>query len=132
MKKTIGLTFTLLFMIAFALTQASLASQEGEMTKKKSDKPAKAAPAPKTDAEIQKCVSDKLATYKNLTNAAATVTNGEVTLTGDAKTSAAKGSAARAAKACGGKKVTNNITAPAPPAAAKAADKKKTEPEKKQ
>jgi len=127
MKKTIALTFTLLFMMAFALTQASLASQEGEMMmKKKADKPAKATATPKTDAEIQKCISDKFAASKTISSGAAAVTNGEATLTGEAKSGGAKGGATRTAKACGAKTVTNNMTTPPPaPAAAKTSEKKK-------
>jgi osmotically-inducible protein OsmY len=128
MKKTITLTFTLLLTIAFASTQTSLASQEGEMMmKKKADKPAKAATPQKTDAEIQKCIADKFATSKTITNGAATVTNGEATLTGEAKSSGAKGGATNQAKSCGAKKVANNITTP-PAAGAKTAEKKKVAP----
>ena len=130
MKKTIGLTFTLLLTVAFALTQTSLASQE-EM-KKKADKPAKAAAAPKapkTDADVQKCIADKFAASKTVTNGAAAVANGAATLTGEAKNAGAKGGATRTAKACGAKTVVNNMTTPAPaPAAAKTGDKKKAEP----
>ena len=127
MKKTIALTFTLLFTMAFALTQASLASQEGEMMmKKKADKPAKVTTAPKTDAEIQKCISDKFAASKTISSGAAAVTNGEATLTGEAKSGGAKGGATRTAKACGAKTVANNMTTPPPaPAAAKTSEKKK-------
>ena len=132
MKKTIGLTFTLLLTVAFALTQTSLASQEGEM-KKKADKPAKAAAAaPKTDADVQKCISDKFAASKTITSGAAVVANGQATLTGEAKSAGAKGGASRTAKACGAKTVVNNLTTPAPPpAAAKTGEKKKPEPAKK-
>jgi hypothetical protein len=134
MKKTIGLTFTILLMVAFALTQTSLASQEGQM-KKKADKPAKAAAAPKapkTDADVQKCISDKFAASKTITNGAAAVGNGEATLTGEAKNAGAKGGATKTAKACGAKTVANNMTTPAPPpAAAKPDVKKKVEPAKK-
>src|SRR5262245_41278059 len=130
MKKTIALTFTLLLAVAFALTQTSLASQEGEM-KKKSDKPAKAAAAPKapkTDADVQKCISDKLAASKTVTGGAATVANGEATLTGEAKNGGAKGGATKQAKSCGAKTVVNNMTTPPPPAKT---EKKKAEPAKK-
>jgi len=132
MKKTIGLTFTLLLTVAFALTQTSLASQEGEMMmKKKTDKPAKDAAPPKTDADIQKCVSDKLANSKTISNGAATVANGEATLTGDAKSAGAKGGATRSAKACGATKVVNKITTPTTPPAAAKTGEKKAEPAKK-
>jgi osmotically-inducible protein OsmY len=133
MKKTIGLTFTFLLTVAFALTQTSLASQE-EM-KKKADKPAKAAAAPKapkTDADVQKCIADKFAASKTVTGGAAAVANGEATLTGEAKNGGAKSGAARTAKACGAKTVVNNLTTPTPPpAAAKPDVKKKVEPAKK-
>jgi osmotically-inducible protein OsmY len=129
MKKTIALTFTLLLTVTFTLTQTSLASQEGEMMMKKADKPAKTAAkpaAPKTDADIQKCISDKFAASKTVTNGSAAVANGEATLTGEAKSPAAKGGATRTAKACGAKTVVNNMTTPAPPpAAAKTGEKKK-------
>jgi osmotically-inducible protein OsmY len=128
MKKTVAFTFTLLLTIAFALAQVSLASQDDTMKPKKAAKPAKAAPPPKTDADIQKCIADKLAANKNITGGAATVTNGEATLTGEAKSGGAKGGATNQAKSCGAKKVTNSMTTPAP--APKAADKKKTEPAK--
>src|SRR5262245_2301633 len=134
MKKTIGLTFTFLLTVAFALTQTSLASQEGEM-KKKADKPAKSAAAPKapkTDADVQKCIADKFAASKTITGGAAAVANGEATLTGEAKNGGAKSGAARTAKACGAKTVVNNLTTPTPPpAAAKTGEKKKAEPAKK-
>jgi len=135
MKKSIALTFTLLLAVAFALTQTSLASQEGGEMKKKADKPAKAAAAPKapkTDADIQKCISDKFAASKTITGGAAAVANNEATLTGEAKNAGAKGGATKTAKACGAQKVVNNLTTPAPPpAAAKTGEKKKAEPAKK-
>jgi osmotically-inducible protein OsmY len=96
------------------------------MMKKKSSKPAKADASPKTDADIQKCISDKFAASTTITNGAATVSNGVATLTGEAKSAGAKGGATRSATACGAKTVTNNITTPKPaPGAAKAGDKKK-------
>jgi hypothetical protein len=94
------------------------------MMKKKADKPAKATTAPKTDAEIQKCISDKFAASKTIKNGAAAVTNGDATLTGEANSGGAKGGATRSAKACGAKTVTNNMTTP-PPAAVKTSEKKK-------
>lgn len=94
--------------------------------KKKADKPAKtAAAAPRTDADIQKCISDKFTASKTITNGVAAVANGEATLTGEAKSSGAKGGATRTAKTCGAKTVVNNMTAPPPaPAAAKTGEKK--------
>lgn len=128
MRKIITLTFTLLFATAIALAQG--AQPGGEMAKKKEPKVTKTA-APKTDAEIQKCIADKFATSKTITGGAATVANGEATLTGTAKSNGAKGGATRTAQGCGAKKVTNNITVPeAPKGAAKGAEKK-AEPAKK-
>jgi osmotically-inducible protein OsmY len=91
----------------------------------------KTAPAPKTDADVQKCISDKLAASKVITGGSATVSNGAATLTGEAKSAGAKGGATRSAKACGAKTVVNNMTTPPPaaPAAAKTGESKK--PEKK-
>jgi len=123
MKKIITMMFTLLLTVAVAFTQASQASQDGEMMKK--SKSAKSA-APASDTDIQKCISDKFATSKSVTNGAATVSNGEATLTGEAKNAGGKGGASKTAKSCGAKKVVNNITTPqAAPAAAKTAEKKK-------
>ena len=102
------------------------------MVKKKSDKPAKAAAAaPKTDPEIQKCISEKFAASKTITNGTAVVANGEATLTGEAKSAGAKGGATRSAKACGAKNVVNKINAPPPPPPPPKAAEKKAEPAKK-
>ncbi len=94
------------------------------------DKPsAKPAAEPKSDAEIQKCISDKLAASTSIKDGSATVSNGEATLTGAAKNSGAKGAATRMAKRCGANKVTNNITVEAKPAGKKAAaEEKKSTP----
>jgi osmotically-inducible protein OsmY len=108
MKKMIALTFTLLLMATGAL------AQDAQPEKKKESKPAKA--APKSDADVQKCITDKLATSKNLTGGAATVAGGEATLTGEAKNAGAKTSAGKTAQGCGAKKVTNSITVAAPAA----------------
>ncbi|MGE0129100.1 MAG: BON domain-containing protein [Blastocatellales bacterium] len=119
MKKMITLTFTLLLTTAIALAYSAQPSQDNEMTKKKSSKPAKAA-APTSDADIQKCISEKFAASKSIKNGAATVGNAQATLTGEAKSPGAKGGATRSAQACGAKKVTNNMTvAEVPKGAAK-------------
>ncbi|MBO0861912.1 MAG: BON domain-containing protein [Chloracidobacterium sp.] len=120
MKKTIVLTCALLLTVAFASIQTSLASQDDMMMKKKSDKSAQ-----KSDSEIEKCIADKFAASKTVTNGAAKVTNGEATLTGEAKNGGAKGGATNQAKACGAKKVSNNMTTPKP-ATAKPSEKKAT------
>jgi osmotically-inducible protein OsmY len=121
MRKMIALTFTLLLTTAFALAQTQ--------PEKKAEKPKKAAAAtkaPKSDADVQKCINDKLATNKAITGGTAAVASLEATLTGEAKNAGAKNGAAKTATGCGAKKVTNNITVAAAPAkgAAKPAAKK--------
>jgi osmotically-inducible protein OsmY len=88
--------------------------------------------APKSDEEIQKCITDDLAASSKLKTLglSVTVSNGEATLTGEGKSSGNKNAAAKIAKKCGAKKVTNNITIPSPPATKPAAEKP-TEPAKK-
>jgi len=110
MRKMIALTFTLLLTTVFALAQTA------QPEKKKDIKITKAAAAPKSDADVQKCISDKFAASKTLTGASAAVAGGEATLTGEAKNAGAKTSAGKTAQVCGAKKVTNNITVAAAPA----------------
>lgn len=108
MRKIIVLTCTFLLTTAVTLTLAAQPVQDTDMAKKKESKVAKAT-APKTDAEIQKCITDKFAVSKSVKNGAAAVANGEATLTGEAKSGGAKGGATRSAQACGALKVTNKI-----------------------
>jgi len=72
--------------------------------------------APKTDEEVQKCITDAFSANAKLKDLglSANVANGEATLTGDGKSSGNKNAAASVAKKCGAKKVTNNIAVPAP------------------
>lgn len=88
--------------------------------------------APKSDEEIQKCITDNLGASAKLKTLglSATVSNGEATLMGEGKSSGNKNAAANIAKKCGAKKVTNNITIPSPPATKPAAEKQ-TDPSKK-
>jgi hypothetical protein len=83
-------------------------------TTKKTGKKAKEVVAPKSDDEIQRCVTDELAasaTLKDLGLSAAT-SDGVVTLTGTAKSSKEKKAAGKIAKECSARTVTNNIEAP--------------------
>lgn len=83
-------------------------------TAKKAGKKAKEVVAPKSDEDIQKCVTDGLAasaTLKDLGLSAAT-SEGVVTLTGTTKASKEKKSAGKIAKDCGAKTIANNIEAP--------------------
>ncbi len=126
MRKLVALTFVLLLTIAVTFTHAAQPAQDSSLMKK-DGKSAKAA-APKSDAEIQKCITDKFAASKSVKNGAATVANGEATLTGEARSNGAKGGATRSAQACGAQKVINNITVPE---ATKKGMDKKSEPAKK-
>lgn len=112
--------FTILSFI-LAVTVFAFA-QGGEMAKKP-------AATPKTDADIQKCITDKFASAEKLKSQgfSATVNNGEATLTGAANNAGSKGAATKIAKSCGATKVTNNITAPPVAKPAKPADKKPAE-----
>jgi osmotically-inducible protein OsmY len=73
-----------------------------------------AAVMPKGDADIQKCITDKLAGAEKLKSQgfSATVSGGEATLTGTANNAGSKGAATKIAKSCGATKVTNNISSP--------------------
>ena len=113
-----------------ALLVCSIAAQD--MQKKPADtkaaKPAKAAAAaPKSDADIQKCIQDKVSTTPSMKDKppSVSVSGGVATLTGEAKNGGTKGAATNIAKRCGAKSVTNNMTVAAAAKAAKpAADKK--------
>jgi osmotically-inducible protein OsmY len=113
-----------------AETTKKAAEKTADATKSAAQK-AKDTVAPKTDAEIQKCITDGIAASAKLKDLglSATVANGEATLTGQAKSSGNKNSAVDVAKKCGAKKVVNNITIPGP--ATKPAPEKKSEPAKK-
>ena len=102
MRRTLSLTCSLVFIALLPV----LALAQGN-----SNSSAKAT-APKDDAGIQKCISDKLAASASLKTQgiSATVSNGTATLTGKAKNAGSKGAATNVAKSCGAKSVTNNIT----------------------
>jgi osmotically-inducible protein OsmY len=69
------------------------------------------------DADVQKCITDKLASSKLKDDSiTAKVNGGEAVLEGSVKVSAHKGNASQIAKNCGAQKVTNNITVPSKPA----------------
>src|SRR5262249_62209357 len=112
MRKMIALTFTLLLTTAFALAQ----TQPEKKAEKAPKKAAAATKAPKSDADVQKCINDKLATSKTITGGTAAVASLEATPTGEAKNAGAKNGAAKTATGCGAKKRTKKITVEAPPA----------------
>ena len=102
------------FCVIVALSLPALAQGDDKMkSEKKSGKKAEAS-APKSDADIQKCIADKLAKSEKLSTQgfSAAVSNGDATLTGNANNAGSKGAATKIAKSCGASKVTNNITSP--------------------
>ncbi|MEO6725773.1 MAG: BON domain-containing protein [Blastocatellia bacterium] len=125
MKRMFTVLSFVLVITAFAFAQS------GEMMKKPADKSAakKPAAAAKSDAEIQKCITDKFAAAEKLKSQgfSATVSNGEATIIGTANNAGSKGAATKIAKSCGATKVTNNISSPPVSKPAKPADKKPAE-----
>jgi osmotically-inducible protein OsmY len=66
-----------------------------------------------SDADVQKCIVDKLGNSKLKDDSITPkVSGGEATLEGSVKVSAHKGNASQIAKNCGAQKVTNNLTIP--------------------
>jgi osmotically-inducible protein OsmY len=98
-----------------AETSKKAAEKTADVTKSMMSK-AKNKIAPKTDDQIQKCITAGLSESPKLKRLAlnAIVANGEATLTGEAKSSGNKNTATGVARKCGAKKVTNNITIPGP------------------
>ena len=118
----------ILTILSFVLAITVFAFAQGGDTMKSSSKSTakKPAAAPKSDADIQKCITDKLASAEKLKSQgfSATVSNGEATLTGTANNAGSKGAATKIAKSCGATKVTNNISSPPVSKPAKPAEKK--------
>ena len=124
--------FSVLVVVVFALSSMAQTATAPAMKTEKPAKAAKVASAPKSDAEVAKCINDKFATSSAIKNGKASVSGGVATLTGDVMSGGSKGGQTRAAKACGATSVTNNITvAPKAPSAAKAAPVEKTAAPKK-
>jgi osmotically-inducible protein OsmY len=90
---------------ALAQTPTATGTQESKKAKTKD------VAAPQTDAEIQKCIEDKLAASTDLKGDGFTVavSNGVATFTGTTKVKGHKGSVEKIAKKCGAKSTTNNI-----------------------
>jgi osmotically-inducible protein OsmY len=114
MKRIIAAIFVVLLASAVALAQGAQPAQGGEMKKSEKKAEKKKEAAPKSDADIQKCITDKFAASAKLKSQgfSASVSGGVATLTGAATNAGSKGAATRIAQSCGAKSVTNNITAP--------------------
>lgn len=128
MKKLITVIGSLTLLVVMALSALAQNPAPAKTAEKvKAAKPARAAAAPKSDADVQKCINDKFAASKSVKNGSAAVNAGVAVLTGEASSGGAKGGATGSAKACGAKSVTNNMTVaakPAKPAKPAAAPKK--------
>jgi osmotically-inducible protein OsmY len=111
MKKMFFVMCSLALLLAFG---SAISAQE--MQKKPADKPAKTKkekpPMPTTDADIQKCIQDKLAEAPSLkaNPPKVSVSGGVATITGEAKNGGQKGAASRIAKSCGAKEIKNDMT----------------------
>ncbi|MGH9834013.1 MAG: hypothetical protein ACREBD_20190 [Blastocatellia bacterium] len=129
MKRIVAVICVVLLASVVSFAQAAQPAQGGEMKKseKKAEKKAekKKDTAPKSDADVQKCITDKFAASEKMKGFSASVSGGAATLAGDAATAGLKGNATRMAKSCGAKSVTNNMTAP--PVAKPKKDEKKAE-----
>ncbi len=70
-----------------------------------------ASTSPKTDPEIQQCISDRFAASPSLKDQgfSSAVANGVATLSGIARNPGSKGAATNIAKKCGATSVTNKI-----------------------
>lgn len=117
------------FVLALTISAFAQGGAQGSETMKSSGKSAAKKPvtaAPKSDAEIQKCIVDKFAAGEKLKSQgfSATVASGEATLTGTANNAGSKGAATKIAKSCGATKVTNKIASPPVSKPAKPAVKK--------
>lgn len=117
--------FSVLVVMVLALGVMAQTATTPATKKEKSAKPAKEASAPKSDAEVAKCINDKFAASGAIKNGKALVSGGVATLTGDVMSGGSKGGQTRAAKACGATSVTNNITVAAKAPKAAPADKPK-------
>ncbi len=105
-----------------AMPLSPLQSQPAPTTAKTAA-PKKPKAAPKSDADIQSCITQRLAAAPKLKTQglSASVSGGAATLTGNAANAGSKGGAGSIAKSCGATSVMNNITFAKPVKAAKSA-----------
>jgi osmotically-inducible protein OsmY len=110
-RKIKVLVSVLAIMIAGTVTTNA---QETMSSKSSKSSRSGATAVPTSDAEIQKCIADRLARASSLEGQTinVAVSGGDATLTGSVKKGLQKGTASRVAKvkACGAKQVTNNLT----------------------
>ena len=110
MKKATGIFCGLALTTVLALS--AMADNTAKAKTASPQKPSKTAAAPKSDSDIQSCISSKLAAAPKLKDQgfSVSVSGGTATFTGTAKNAGSKGGVANIAKSCGAKTVVNNIT----------------------
>jgi len=104
----------LVSVLALIIAATPAINAQESMSSKSSKSKSSSAAVPTSDAEIQKCIADRLARASSLEGQTinVAVSGGDATLTGSVKKGLQKGTASRVAKvkACGAKQVTNNLT----------------------
>lgn|SRR5262249_46177265 len=114
MKKAMVLinAFALMAVLVFSAVAQTPAPAKQESKQASKTTKTKAAATPKSDDDIQKCITDKLAASTKLKADGfnVTVANGVATLTGSTKIAGHKGGAGSIAKSCGAKSIQNNIS----------------------
>lgn len=125
MKKATGILGGLA--LSTFLVLSAVAGNTNKAANPQKTKPAKTAAAPKSDSDIQSCITEKLAAAPKLKDQgfSASVSGGVATFTGTAKNAGSKGGVTNIAKACGAKQTVNNITVESAPKAAAPAKKPK-------
>ncbi|MGE0102085.1 MAG: BON domain-containing protein [Blastocatellales bacterium] len=93
-------------MLSLILMTVSIFALGGQSVEKAS--------APKSDSQIESCITDRLAKSEKLREQGfgVSVSQGAATLTGKAVNAGSKGAATRIAKTCGAATVKNEIEAP--------------------
>ena len=114
MKKNILILVTLIFTSAFAMAQSAAPAPVKPAKQEKPAKAPKIKAASTSDADVQSCITQRLAAAPKLKTQGfgATVSGGVATFTGAATDSGSKGGVSGIAKTCGAKSVVNNITIP--------------------
>jgi osmotically-inducible protein OsmY len=121
MKKATGIFCGLALTTVLALSAMADNTAKTKTASPQTAKPAKTAAAPKSDSDIQSCISSKLAAAPKLKDQgfSVSVSGGTATFTGTAKNAGSKGGVGNIAKSCGAKSVVNNITVESAAPAAK-------------
>jgi osmotically-inducible protein OsmY len=118
MKKATGIFCGLALTTVLALSAMADNTAKTKTASPQTAKPSKTAAAPKSDPDIQSCISSKLAAAPKLKDQgfSVSVSGGTATFTGTAKNAGSKGGVGNIAKSCGAKSVVNNITLESAPA----------------